>query len=469
MDIPAVLQNLQTAQTATATKTLDPTSNVAPVTPSKHFTAHQLAAPTTGSPAISPMRAMFTKALETSSRQDFAAKVSTWANEQQVEKVLSQFPDLLESSITGADGNPDLSKVMSLVKNKFTTTNWEELKKQGLHGILEGSAGSAFDLSKLSISPQIASSVTPLALNTLVETGTRALDKFGISPESLQSPEAMLTRFKEIMSNDEMRSQLLSQIKEWCVDFLMEFVPSMRVPVITGQTDTIRYVIDNVTLSEFRLKGNDVNLRATSESMSVDTTNMKFSVIGCHWRFSQKQFPYFSASGVADCGTQSLQLKIELDFLMGTLEKPTPTVSIRSAAVMLGDISVRVRDTLIGPIANVLSTVFSEVVRKNVEKQLNSTLDQRASQLVTALNSKVAQVVTKLSQSPAWTNNIESIRSLNAKVIHVLPQSLQSKRNESQQQNSPAASGESTEHSVASQPQLGSQLQSNTNSSEIVM
>jgi hypothetical protein len=243
-----------------------------------------------------------------------------------------------------------------------------------------------------------------------------------------------MAKLTTILQDPVQREAFVSQLKEWCLDFLMQFVPNLRIPTVTGEKDSLQYVIDHVVLSEFRVNSEDVHLSINPSTRQVSFTaqKMRFAVVGCRWRLVQKSFPHFSASGVADCSSRSLQLNLKCLIVTAQPCSPsesapttggdasesmgvnstqsTHTVVIETADVALSEMSLRVRGTIISPLANVATSLFADEIRKSIQEQLNKTLKKNSATLVKSLNEKIAKMMTMVGKNPLLSQAVQSLK-----------------------------------------------------------
>ena len=53
------------------------------------------------------------------------------------------------------------------------------------------------------------------------------------------------------------RQRLVDGMKDACLEFLLQYLPSMPIPPIDGEEDGLEYSISNLDLSRFRLRKED--------------------------------------------------------------------------------------------------------------------------------------------------------------------------------------------------------------------
>ena len=94
------------------------------------------------------------------------------------------------------------------------------------------------------------------------------------------------------------RQKFADEIKDKSLDFLMDVLPSISVPPISGEKDDVEYSISNLDLSNFRVKKEKVYVKLGSlgdkEVLKIRATNLTANIPGFEWVFTQKKFPYLN-------------------------------------------------------------------------------------------------------------------------------------------------------------------------------
>ncbi|CAN0100653.1 unnamed protein product, partial [Ectocarpus sp. 12 AP-2014] len=87
--------------------------------------------------------------------------------------------------------------------------------------------------------------------------------------EGLDTDELLETAEKAI-SDVDARTRLLDGIKDSTIDFLLEYLPHIEVPPISGTSSRVGYAITNLDLSGFRLRKEDVDVQLVDLSGGLE-------------------------------------------------------------------------------------------------------------------------------------------------------------------------------------------------------
>ncbi|CAM9136355.1 unnamed protein product [Scytosiphon promiscuus] len=87
--------------------------------------------------------------------------------------------------------------------------------------------------------------------------------------EGLDTDE-LLENAEKAISDADARTQLLDGIKDSTVDFLLEYLPHIEIPPISGTSSRVGYAITNLDLSGFRLRKEDVEVQLVDLSDGLE-------------------------------------------------------------------------------------------------------------------------------------------------------------------------------------------------------
>jgi hypothetical protein len=114
-----------------------------------------------------------------------------------------------------------------------------------------------------------------------------------------------LKELSEGLSDEAGREKFVDKLKDYCVDFLLDVLPTIKVPPISGVKEEVEYTIGNLDLSRFNVNKDDVKVELgkvgeTGEIIRVELTNIKAILLKMNWQFAQQYFPYMNGDGTAD-------------------------------------------------------------------------------------------------------------------------------------------------------------------------
>lgn len=192
---------------------------------------------------------------------------------------------------------------------------------------------------------------------------------------------------------------MFSQMTDSCLDYLLEFLPSIVIPDISGLKDSIEYTIANLDMSGFRLRKEDVEIRVNDmfdnskeqEVLVLDVQHIGSQFRRLRWKYQQRYFPNLSGDGAADAfvhdGSIRLGFKIKKKEVMkGKMKVFEPKVVLSSKKVSIAKIELKVDECKYAWLYNLLASLFAESIREYITKSLSETLTDNMSVLLGMLN-----------------------------------------------------------------------------------
>jgi hypothetical protein len=200
-------------------------------------------------------------------------------------------------------------------------------------------ANSASILAKLKANPHAQSWLTKgeALLGTLdKETGhkllmqgqellTSALDKEtlqGVLSQGIElrdslaaDPEALLKQGRHILTNKQARGHFVRKIKDSALAFLLQYLPTIKVPPIHHADEDLEMTLSNIDLSGFAVPSQCVDVELNNllkDGLCLRATSISCDMPKVAFKFAQLGFPYMSGDGAAHIKAQDVVFKLTL-------------------------------------------------------------------------------------------------------------------------------------------------------------
>ena len=162
---------------------------------------------------------------------------------------------------------------------------------------------------------RVASNVALKALNMSKEMGSALISSLASFDVAKFVDDAELA-----MTDKEARQRLADTIKDAVLEFLLEYLPSMPIPMIEGEGDGLLYTISHLSFSQLKIRKEDVKVsighddNAQSSKLTVTATNMSSLFRGLMWSYKQTYFPYMEAGGACDADVTGVDVSMTFDY-----------------------------------------------------------------------------------------------------------------------------------------------------------
>ena len=196
---------------------------------------------------------------------------------------------------------------------------------------------------------RMASNVALKALNMSKEMGSALISSLASFDVAKFVDDAELA-----MTDKEARQRLADTIKDAVLEFLLEYLPSMPIPMIEGEGDGLLYTISHLSFSQLKIRKEDVKVlidhddNAQSSKLTVTATNMSSLFRGLMWSYKQTYFPYMEAGGACDADVTGVDVSMSFDYhhqrttSSGTIG---PWVTLEKCDAKIQDIKMEMSET----------------------------------------------------------------------------------------------------------------------------
>jgi hypothetical protein len=196
---------------------------------------------------------------------------------------------------------------------------------------------------------RVASNVALKALNMSKEMGTALISSLASFDINKFVDDA-----ERAMADKEARQRLADSIKDAVLDFLLEYLPSMPIPMIEGEGDGLLYTISHLSFSQLKIRKEDVKVTiyhdddALPPKLTVTATNMSSMFRGLMWSYKQTYFPYMEAGGACNADVTGVDVSLSFDYhpqratASGTIG---PWITLEQCNAKIHDIKMEMSET----------------------------------------------------------------------------------------------------------------------------
>jgi hypothetical protein len=260
----------------------------------------------------------------------------------------------------------------------------------------------------------------------LLAKGTNLLQ----SNSSALTPQQLLAKSKHLYTDDEARQQFLTQCKDEALNFLLSYLPNLKVAAIVGEKNKIEYKIDNIDLSGFQVHSNDVTVTIdNSKSLKITATNMQCDMKNLQWEYNKLSWPSFSSNGLAEATAHDIQFNCILTLTYDKIEKNSReqqgkhstettekkeetcnnpqigaadgfdvSLSIELCELHLSKLKLTISGSKFQSLYNIILNLFNPIIKQYLEKVLNKQITEKSNLLLHAINEAAKEYIPVLSR-----------------------------------------------------------------------
>lgn len=150
-------------------------------------------------------------------------------------------------------------------------------------------------------------------------------------------PEVLVARAERLKNDPAARQEMLTKIKDAALEFLLQYLPSVKVPDLAMEDESKAYSLGNIDLSGFKVLSKDVDVLLTDAGINIRARNIVCCMNGLKWSYKSKYFPYISTAGVADSEALNVSFDLTLEVERTprhpqSIPQSTPTTTTTSVA-----------------------------------------------------------------------------------------------------------------------------------------
>jgi len=147
------------------------------------------------------------------------------------------------------------------------------------------------------------------------KTGHELMKKGSVVLSELQQmrPEEVVDTGKQLYNDPNARAKFLVKVKDAALEFLLQYLPTVEVPPVSGVKEDIYYELSHIDLGGFKLRSEDVTVAITDTGVEIRASRISCLMRGLNWKYKQQRFPYLGSAGVADAAAGGATFHMALD------------------------------------------------------------------------------------------------------------------------------------------------------------
>jgi len=252
----------------------------------------------------------------------------------------------------------------------------DELLVNGASGLVEHTELMMAKLQELKGSQVVARVVEQLESEDIERQVLSRIHAFNPS-EALSTAEAA-------WSNMETREQLVNELKDTCLDFILKILPAIQIEKVSGKDNDCEWELSNINFSDFSFRKE--NVRVTLGE-GEDLLWVKAWDISAHF-YNLKVMAKPDAIPIrAECvaNAKAEGMSLDLAFRWAN-DKKALVMSSRKIQMESLELWVLETDWSVSAVVNALTYLFADVLKTYACEKIASKLDEHMGVLVEGLN-----------------------------------------------------------------------------------
>jgi len=224
--------------------------------------------------------------------------------------------------------------------------------------------------------------------------------------------DSILNTAEGALASAETREELVSQLKDACLDFVLKILPAIHIEKLSGNDNGCDWEISDISFSDFAFRKENVQITLGNPSKpGEELLRMSAWDISAHFRklkvvVKQTSFPFLQAEGIADAKAERMSVALACK-LQPSADGGKPSLVMSSRSVLMDSLELWVCETNYAVVVNALSFLFADVLKGYACQKIAKQLDEHVETLITALNS-VLTTCAPLLEKLGFTMDLES-------------------------------------------------------------
>lgn len=286
-------------------------------------------------------------------------------------------------------------------------------KAKGLANSLNNSKGEIASSIKSKIDWMKEHEVGKVAMRNMTQALKSVEDKGGV--------DYVLKESKEVLADPKRRQEFFTKIKDTALNYLMKYLPQVKVPIIRGCKDGVDYELEGISLTGFTVPADKVSLLVVKGTeLHLRADNIAFNVKGIKWKYQQNYFPYLQGKGLVDCSSKRTRIivvfRLELaekilqakqeqekagkvcitkgqlngesthEFLQTLQKEQAPLLTMDTPGIRLEHLALSIKGSRMAWLYNAVVSIFSKKVKAAMQAALIGAIQKQSDQLLDSLN-----------------------------------------------------------------------------------
>jgi len=336
-------------------------------------------------------------------------KASSQGNKKQLEGTAETFMTSANAALDKVASDERTKKVVDAgLKHGVKMAD----KAKGLANSLKDKKGAIASSIKSKIDWIKEHEVGQVALRNMTQALKTVEDKGGVN--------YMLKESQEVLADPKRRQEFFKKIKDTALNYLMKYLPQVKVPTIKGSKDGVDYELSDISLTGFKVPADKVSLLVVKGTeLHLRADNIVFNVKGIKWQYQQNYFPYLQGKGLVDCASERtriivvfrlelaekiLQAKNEQEragnfimkgkfdgdsthkLLQSLQKEQAPLLTMDTPGIRLEHLSLSIKGSRMSWLYNAVVSIFSKKVKAAMQRSLVNAIQSKSAILLDALN-----------------------------------------------------------------------------------
>jgi hypothetical protein len=129
-------------------------------------------------------------------------------------------------------------------------------------------------------------------------------------------PEKFLQNFQDGPNGENNQKKnidkFLKLIKNEALEFLLQYLPTVKIPPLEHDDENCTYSLNNIDLSKFHLLSENVDVDLIDDGVFICATKIQCEMDNLAFKYKSKSFPYPGTSGVAYAKATGISVAMEL-------------------------------------------------------------------------------------------------------------------------------------------------------------
>lgn len=262
----------------------------------------------------------------------------------------------------------------------------DDVVVQGASSLLEQSERVLSQLQEWKSSEAVARVVERLEGEDLEREVMRRLHDF--------NPGEALAQAEDAWSSVDTREELVNQLKDTCLDFILRILPAIQIEKVSGNTKDCDYEISDISFSDFSFRKEDVRVtlgdlnRTDEDILQVKAWDISAHFYGLKVSVANSNtFATMRAECKADAKAERMSVNFAFRWKQGSAgELPKLVMTSRSIQMESLNLWVHETDWGVSAMVNALTYLFADVLKSYACEKIASKLDEHMDPLIESLN-----------------------------------------------------------------------------------
>ncbi|CAE7487035.1 unnamed protein product, partial [Symbiodinium sp. KB8] len=192
-----------------------------------------------------------------------------------------------------------------------------------------------------------------------------------LEPCQAKNQSEALAQAEDAWSSVETREELVNQLKDTCLDFILRILPAIQIEKVSGNTKDCDYEISDISFSDFSFRKEDVRVtlgdlnRTDEDILQVKAWDISAHFYGLKVSVANSNtFTTMKAECKADAKAERMSVNLAFRWKQGSVgELPKLVMTSRSIQMEGLHLWVHETDWGVSAMVNALTYIFADVLK----------------------------------------------------------------------------------------------------------